>query len=103
MLTELRPPFRLFARASLRSRRAGLGFTLIEILVVTTIIALLVSILIPTLSRVREQARVLVCKTRIVQIYRGQAYYAQDNRGIFPHWDWWLWDGTQTDGGRQYF
>src|SRR5438046_1740734 len=83
--------------------RPSPGFTLIEILVVVAIIALLISILLPSLSKAREQARALVCKTRLTQLYRGHVFYAADNKGLFPHWDWWLWDGTQTDGARQFF
>jgi|GEM_PF-1844544 len=44
------------------------GFTLVELLVVISIIALLVSILMPALSQAREQARGLVCKTRMKDI-----------------------------------
>lgn len=77
-------------RTPSRPRR---GFTLIEILVVVAIIALLVSILIPSLKNAREQAHVLVCKTRLNQLYNGHVFYAQESRGVFPHWSWWLFDG----------
>jgi len=48
------------------ARRQTRGFTLIELLVVIAIIALLTGILIPTLRRAREQARLTVCKNKLL-------------------------------------
>ena len=59
-----------------RSQRAGRGFTLIELLVVVAIIALLISILLPSLSRARAQARTTVCASRIAQIAKAFLMYA---------------------------
>ena len=44
------------------------GFTLIELLVVISIIALLMSILVPSLRKVKEQARKVVCASNLRQI-----------------------------------
>jgi len=59
------------------------AFTLVELLVVIAIIALLMAILVPTLSRARQQARGVVCNTRLKQLMNGMFYYVTDE-GVFP-------------------
>ena len=54
------------------------GFTLIELLVVVSIIALLVSILLPSLSRARAVARRAVCGSNLHQLGVGTAMFAHD-------------------------
>jgi prepilin-type N-terminal cleavage/methylation domain-containing protein len=54
------------------------GFTLIELLVVVAIIALLIAILLPSLTRVRSQARTALCGTRIGQLGKAMLMYAGD-------------------------
>ncbi len=78
------------------SRRKPGAFTLIELLVVVAIIALLISILLPSLSQAREQAKTLVCKTRLRELYHGHAMYAVEWAGKFPDFDQWLWPGWVT-------
>ncbi|MBI9016911.1 MAG: type II secretion system protein [Phycisphaerae bacterium] len=60
------------------------GFTLIELLVVISIIALLVSILMPALSKARETARMTVCASNQRQLLLGVTEYSADNDGKFP-------------------
>ena len=60
------------------------GFTLIELLVVIAIIAVLMGILMPALSRVREQARQQSCGTRVRQHVLGLLMYADDNNSKLP-------------------
>ncbi|MBP7934698.1 MAG: type II secretion system protein [Phycisphaerae bacterium] len=71
------------------------AFTILEVLVVVAIISLLISIMLPSLQRARDQSNILVCKTRLAQLYNGHCFYAQEARnGVFPHWSWWLYDGV---------
>ncbi|MBN1346091.1 MAG: prepilin-type N-terminal cleavage/methylation domain-containing protein [Phycisphaerae bacterium] len=71
------------ARASSRKSRRW-GFTLIELLVVVAIIALLISILLPSLSKAREQARTTLCASRIAQLCKAIMFYADDYDGAPP-------------------
>ncbi len=63
------------------------GFTLIELLVVIAIIALLLSILIPALSKVKEQARFIMCKSNLHNYGLVFMMYTAENRGSMP-WPW---------------
>ena len=58
------------------------AFTLIELLVVIAIIGLLVSILLPSLSRTREMARSMVCVNNLRQLSHGWHLYADDNYDV---------------------
>jgi len=65
-------------------RNCGRGFTLIELLVVVAIIALLIAILLPSLSRAREQSRNAVCMSNMRQVGLGFYYYGEDYHGAPP-------------------
>lgn len=67
------------------TRRASGAFTLIELLVVVAIIALLITILLPSLQAARERAKDTVCKSNLHQLIFGVTYYNQDNNGKMPY------------------
>jgi prepilin-type N-terminal cleavage/methylation domain-containing protein len=59
------------------------GFTLIELLVVIAIIALLMSILMPALKRVKDQAKSVACQANLHQWTIIWQMYTNDNNGYF--------------------
>jgi prepilin-type N-terminal cleavage/methylation domain-containing protein len=67
------------------------GFTLIELLVVIAIIALLMSILMPALTRVKKQARAVGCQANLRQWNLTFSMYVEENSGRFP-------SGTTAEG-----
>lgn len=61
------------------------AFTLIELLVVISIIALLIAILLPALSKAKDSAVSIKCASQLKQLAVAEHAYAQDNNDKFTH------------------
>jgi prepilin-type processing-associated H-X9-DG protein len=90
-----------------RQRSRLLAFTLLELLLVIAIISLVISIVLPALSRSRETARVAMCQSNLRQQIIAVEAYIGDYEQFYPAADdpvsmapfYWLWMGL---GYRQF-
>lgn len=71
-------------RHSVRPGDRGRGFSLIELLVVLAVLGILISLLLPAVSRARESGRTSVCLGNQRQLLTGWRLYTEDARGRFP-------------------
>ena len=67
-----------------RNNKKQIGFTLVEILVVISIITVLLAILLPTLGKVRDSAKNIVCMSNLRQIGTAITTYSMDYYGSIP-------------------
>lgn len=85
-------------KAKVKKRKRVKGFTLVELLVVLTILSVLTAIMMPALGRARRQARVLLGMNNQRQIVGAVNFFAFDNDDRYPesvatigfgnHWNW---------------
>ncbi len=77
------------------SCRTAAGFTLVELLVVVSIIALLISILLPSLKKARDQAKQAKCMANLNGISKGNSIYGAE-------WNEWFVGSPITTGQQLY-
>jgi prepilin-type N-terminal cleavage/methylation domain-containing protein/prepilin-type processing-associated H-X9-DG protein len=73
--------------AALRDRRSGFGargFTVVELLVVVSVIGVMAALLLPALSKTKEHARATVCRSHMKQLALSFLLYAEDNAELLP-------------------
>lgn len=97
-------------KAGDRFQKRHSAFTLIELLVVISIIALLLSIMMPALSKARELSRRVACQSNLKQQSLACRLYMADNREYYPSYhkrsddrnnavaSYWLWGGRSGSG-----
>jgi prepilin-type N-terminal cleavage/methylation domain-containing protein/prepilin-type processing-associated H-X9-DG protein len=71
-------------RKSVAGHRRQAGFTLVELLVVIGIIAILISLLLPSLARARKAAQTVACAANLRSILQATHIFASQNNGLLP-------------------
>ena len=89
------------SRWFLVGKRSNRGFTLVELLVVIGIIALLISILLPALSRARKQANMVKCMAQTKQIMMAVIFYNNEYKGWLPSPGWLSNDQNMFPAGKR--
>jgi prepilin-type N-terminal cleavage/methylation domain-containing protein/prepilin-type processing-associated H-X9-DG protein len=79
---------------NLRAARRG-AFTLVELLVVMVIISILIGMVFPMVTGMKEKANVAVCTGNLKQLYNGLMAFAAENEGRCPM--------NEREGGSTFF
>lgn len=75
------------------------GFTLVELLVVISIIAILLAMLMPALNKARDQAKTVICLSNTRQIGIALQLFAQENENRLPD----IYDGRDQQDFKEYW
>ena len=88
-------------KSEIRNQKSQ-AFTLVELLVVITIIGILIALLLPAVQAAREAARQVQCKNNLKQLALGMLDHEHEH-GFFPSGGWnWEWTGDPDRGtGRE--
>lgn len=81
------------------NRRISRGFTLVELLVVVGIIAALIAILMPALSKARQAAVNVSCLSNMSQVHAAVVMYTNDSHGYYPPTTYDHWQNAVGYGG----
>ena len=83
-------------------QRNRCAFSLIELMVVISIIALLIAILLPALFKARTSANDATCTSNMGNLMKAQLAYVIDNDGLFPHYQEWIWGRDNLPDGTPF-
>ena len=83
-------------------QRKRCAFSLIELLVVVSIIALLIAILLPALFKARTSAHDATCTSNMSNLMKAQLAYVIDHDGLFPHYQEWIWGRNNLPDGTPF-
>lgn len=83
----------------MKNKKKTSGFTLIELLVVVSIIALLLGILMPALTKAKIQAQSIICGTNLKNYGSALYAYSMDNKDKAPFMVSWLYSQKTIQAG----